>query len=102
MTQGRFDGTHGSVLNVHTGASRADCLSDCLSILSHVSLSSLMCLSVVFQQKKKQRKVTAPADTQRQTPRPPKHSTIQPQRYAQHTTHKQAHETHITHYGLDE
>ena len=33
-----LDGTHGSVLQVHTGASRADCISVPLFILSNISL----------------------------------------------------------------
>ena len=47
MRHGRFDGTHESVLNVHTGASRADCpLSVCLS-RSFCRLSFLLSLSLV-------------------------------------------------------
>ena len=48
MTHGRVDGSHGDVLNVHTGASRADCLSAHLSrsLISDVSLFHLRCLSL--------------------------------------------------------
>ena len=48
ITQGRFDGTHGGVSKVRTGASRAEGLSVCLSLslFSYVSLCSSLSRSL--------------------------------------------------------
>ena len=48
VRHGRFDGTHGSVLKVHKGASRADCLSVCLSVYVSLCFSLFFFLSLLF------------------------------------------------------
>ena len=49
VKHGRVDGTHGGVLNVHTGASRADCISAHLTLALSARLSfSLFLLSALF------------------------------------------------------